>query len=71
VGGVQKHPFWLVRTDQALIVAVGPTDFRASYDPVSGADGDARQAHPFVGAAAGGRTDLGPGSSAGARAVRA
>jgi hypothetical protein len=29
-----------------------PAGFRTSYDPVNGADGDARQAHPFVGARA-------------------
>jgi hypothetical protein len=27
-----------------------PTGLQTSYDPVNGADGDARQAHPFVGA---------------------
>jgi len=67
---VQDTRFWLVRTDQAFVVAVAPSDFRARYDPVNGADGDARQAHPFVGAAALGSTTWAPGSSAGARAVR-
>jgi len=33
-----------------------PRRLPGRYDPVNGADGDARQAHRFVGAAARGRT---------------
>jgi hypothetical protein len=35
-----------------LSLPSAPAGFRASYDPVNGADGDARQAHRFVGARA-------------------
>ena len=39
-----------------LSLRSAPAGFRARYDPVNGADGDARQGHRFVGAAARGRT---------------
>jgi hypothetical protein len=35
-----------------LSLPLVPAGFRASYDPVNGADGGARQAHPLAGAAA-------------------
>src|ERR1700749_4564037 len=39
-----------------LSLRSAPTDFRASYDPVNGVDGDAGQGYRFVGAAARGST---------------
>ena len=39
-----------------LSLRSAPAGFRARYNPVNGADGDARQGHRFVGAAARGRT---------------